>query len=663
MIKKILILIIITGGFSMSFCSEKKKFSNFLNSQGYFISAEFPYYRLEESLWKNRIELIKESGIETLTFYIPWNITETSKGLFDFQKAVKFLEMIRKNDMKAIIKPGPFICAEVQHGGIPDWVTDDDDNDEIIMKDSFNQDVRFRQDILPLPSYLSKEYLEYIRRWYEEVYENIINPFSDIISAIQVENEIPYSTSGLSNPFSWGYDKNTVNLYREWLREKYESIQKYNDLHQTENECFEGIVPPRGWKANDFNSWLIYSDWADFKSYYATKVLEEYVGILKDMEINIPFYHNYLMLEEESPVDFLKFNEIIYSGGNYWLPSHPLKDTWALIEGIRRIMMINASLGEKSYIPEMNWGWGTAEEFLFQAMYLLPYTNGFNVYPILDSSDAGDLHNKPYSNNPEPYPGMSPIANDGSKRKAYYWLETLVSFLKERGNELINAKQLPEVVIGYWNGYNNPRVYDKWGGVGALHIKQLFNDRIDLNQELNSICEDLYWSNISFSLSNLELDINCKKLIVVSHIYMPENIQKKLSEYVKKGGTLILIGQRPIYNEYFQSCNLIPEDISLYEDIKEINLKRDFQNNLRYEILHGQSSDFIFLINRSKEREFTLDYLDFEKMSHTIRIKLGSNTVSLIEVRDKEVVDAVLWNSDIIDIDGKKIKEKFRKIN
>jgi len=647
----------------MSFCSEKEKFSNFLNAQGYFISAEFPYYRLEESLWENRIELIKESGIETLTFYIPWNITETSKELFDFQKAVKFLEIIRKNDMKAIIKPGPFICAEVQHGGIPDWITDDGDNDEIIMKDSFNQDVRFRQDILPLPSYLSKKYLEYVKRWYEEVCENIINPFSDIISAIQVENEIPYSTSGLSNPFSWGYDKNTVNLYREWLREKYESIQKYNDLHQTENECFEEIVPPRGWKANDFNSWLIYSDWADFKSYYATKVLEEYVGILKDMEINIPFYHNYLMLEEESPVDFLKFNEIIYSGGNYWLPSHPIKDTWALIEGIRRIMMINASLGEKSYIPEMNWGWGSAEEFLFQAMYLLPYTNGFNVYPILDSSDAGDLNNKPYSNNPEPYPGMSPIANDGSKRKAYYWLETLVSFLKERGNELINAKSLPEVVVGYWNGYNNPRVYDKWGGVGALHIKQLFNDRIDLNQELNSICEDLYWSNISFSLSNLELDIDCKKLIVVSHIYMPENIQKKLSEYVKEGGTLILIGQRPIYNEYFQSFNLIPEDISLYEDIKEINLKRDFQNNLRYEILHGQSSDFIFLMNRSKEREFTLDYLDFEKIPHTIRTKLGSNTVSLIEVRSDEVVDAILWNSEIIDIDGKKIKEKFRKIN
>ncbi len=217
----------------------------------FLVTAEFPYYRLRPEDWSERLDMVKAVGINIVTFYIPWNIHGPLAGKFDFDgrgrpqnNLTLFLSLLRKREMYAIVKPGPFICAEVRHGGIPDWVTSL--YPHIVMRSSGGDIVRFRQDGLPLPAYLNPDYLSQVKSWYNVLSKTVIVPNqypNGPIIAVQIENEIPYSTVELANPFSWGYSASTVSLYRKWLKEKYHYMAEYNLKHIPQMADFKDINP------------------------------------------------------------------------------------------------------------------------------------------------------------------------------------------------------------------------------------------------------------------------------------------------------------------------------------------------------------------------------------------------------------------------------------
>jgi len=52
-----------------------------------------------------------------------WNYHEISKGHFDFKTDNKnlplFLQLAEKNNMMVLFRPGPYVCAEWDFGGMP----------------------------------------------------------------------------------------------------------------------------------------------------------------------------------------------------------------------------------------------------------------------------------------------------------------------------------------------------------------------------------------------------------------------------------------------------------------------------------------------------------------------------------------------------------------
>jgi len=559
-----------------------------IGEKGYFITAEFPYYRLNPNNWQDRLRKIKAAGIDYITFYVPWNLHEPSEGLFDFTGVTRkqtnlkpLLRILKKMNIYAIVKPGPFICAEVSHGGIPDWVTK---NDKIIMKTALGGNLGFRQDGKPLPIYLSSSYLKFVSNWYETLAKKIIikNQYPNgPIVAIQIENEIPYSTSELADPFSWGYDGETVKMYIQWLTNVYKNIANYNNFHNTSFRSFDCIFPPVKWDCTTLKQWLNYQDWVMFKNYYVAKVLEIYSKILLNIGVNLPFYHNYLMLDDESPTEFSKINKVIYGGPNYWLPASPLYDEHSFFEGLKRLYMANASLSSKSYIPEMNWGWGNASEYSFLAKYLLHATSGFNVYPIVDSDDAGILNGRKYSNNPEPYPGTAPIDETGVEREAYYSLKKLTTYLNKVGTRLVTANNTAKVCIVYSPLYNYPRAYVKWGKIGRSELTSIFGEMIDINESLYYMIKAFYSENVSFKLINLDSvkqeELNKYQLaFVLSYSYMKNEGMEKLSRYVENGGTMVLGPDIPYMDEFFKPSNTLGSILTNIHSAGEVKISKPF---------------------------------------------------------------------------------------
>lgn len=67
--------------------------------------------------------MIKAMGLNTLSIYIMWNYHEVQRGLFDFYTENKnlplFLDLAQKHQMMVLFRPGPYVCAEWDFGGMP----------------------------------------------------------------------------------------------------------------------------------------------------------------------------------------------------------------------------------------------------------------------------------------------------------------------------------------------------------------------------------------------------------------------------------------------------------------------------------------------------------------------------------------------------------------
>ncbi|MCW1926013.1 beta-galactosidase [Luteolibacter arcticus] len=97
-----------------------------LDGQAFQIRAgEMHYPRIPRAEWANRVKMAKAMGLNTVSLYLFWNLHEERPGQFDFEGQKDFVAFIREcgsQGMKVIVRPGPYVCAEWELGGIPAWV-------------------------------------------------------------------------------------------------------------------------------------------------------------------------------------------------------------------------------------------------------------------------------------------------------------------------------------------------------------------------------------------------------------------------------------------------------------------------------------------------------------------------------------------------------------
>ena len=143
----------------------------------FLIGGEFHYFRVPAALWEDRLQKMKSIGANLISVYIAWNLHEPVEGQqrwsgdYDLDR---FLTLCKKYDFFVLIKPGPYICAELDFGGHPDWLI------TRIARGEF----RLRT--------LDEGYLKLCRYWYEscakQIRKHLVTNDGSIIAA-QIENE------------------------------------------------------------------------------------------------------------------------------------------------------------------------------------------------------------------------------------------------------------------------------------------------------------------------------------------------------------------------------------------------------------------------------------------------------------------------------------------
>ena len=166
-----------------------------LNGEPFVVkAAEVHYPRIPRPYWEHRIQMCKALGMNTLCLYVFWNIHEQQEGVFDFTEnndLRAFIQLAQKNGMYIILRPGPYVCAEWEMGGLPWW----------LLK---KKDIRLRE----LDHYFMERLKIFESKVAEQVADLTIDKGGPIIM-VQVENEYG----------SYGIDKPYVSAVRDALRE------------------------------------------------------------------------------------------------------------------------------------------------------------------------------------------------------------------------------------------------------------------------------------------------------------------------------------------------------------------------------------------------------------------------------------------------------------
>ncbi len=98
----------------------------FLNGEPYtVISGAIHYFRTRPEDWEDRLLKLKACGFNTVETYCCWNLHERKEGVFDFSDMLdisRFISIAEGLGLNVILRPGPYICAEWEFGGLPSWL-------------------------------------------------------------------------------------------------------------------------------------------------------------------------------------------------------------------------------------------------------------------------------------------------------------------------------------------------------------------------------------------------------------------------------------------------------------------------------------------------------------------------------------------------------------
>ncbi|WP_180687428.1 glycoside hydrolase family 35 protein [Streptomyces gossypiisoli] len=93
------------------------------------ISGAMHYFRVHPGQWADRLRKARLMGLNTVETYVPWNLHQPDPdgpfvldGILDLPH---YLSLARAEGLHVLLRPGPFICAEWDGGGLPAWLTAD----------------------------------------------------------------------------------------------------------------------------------------------------------------------------------------------------------------------------------------------------------------------------------------------------------------------------------------------------------------------------------------------------------------------------------------------------------------------------------------------------------------------------------------------------------
>ena len=550
-----------------------------------FLSADYPYYRDHPQNWSDRLDQIKEAGCNVVTFYVPWrhhHLKRNGTDVVDFdgstagnRDVIHFLELIHRKDLYAVVKPGPFIHAETNFGGLPDFV-----EGQLLgeaMLDHQRKDRKWHK-VLPAP--FDPLFDRAVKEWFQRVDEKVIKPFAyptGPVIALQILNEGLYS-DGQHSVLAYDYSSSGLYFHLQQLQEQYSTIEHFNDLYDTTYSSFEEIPIPDQFDLHtkkELKELIPYIEWAKTQN----RVLRElYQGWGEAIQTQLPRFNNV-----NPPLAETK-------GFDYWL-TRIVPEEWNIAYGftnwigvvshdesafMRYLLLVKRARGINL---EENWGFSKLYDWRYRFHHIPFYqtvlamglgATGFNVYTGVSTDQWTDeldaIHERPY-------PDCSPISEHGEVGEKYEVLKLLNRFIAENADLVLEGKRDNEATWALYPPYSYLSSFgveqDDFRGLGVRPPSSGHHGIESFM--LTMLHEQREFGVINIETATLE-ELEKEKVLVLSgSFFMKQDVQHKLLDYVQNGGTLFFFSELPTYDENMRKYELLKQYIGnegRYETIK-----------------------------------------------------------------------------------------------
>jgi beta-galactosidase len=625
---------------------------SFSASKGYFIkngkpvfviSGEIHYFRLEPKLWEKHLTLLKKSGANTTSTYIPWDWHEYEEGKFDFtgktnpaRNLVKYFELCKKVGLDLIVKPGPYILAEYEHQGLPIWLI------KKISKEAHALDENGNVIDPDLMSYMSEEYLYYAFLWYDKIMP-IINEYQESnngpIVMMQVCNEV--------GVFQWlsgkiDYNPSVIKLYKEFLTEKYLSINNLNKTYGTNYLSFEKLSAPVG-KIESKQEYCAYYDFHLFYRHFYALYLNTLTKKIKSYGVNIQLTHNIpgwiYGNAAELPMLISTYEEIMRTRDDivFGLDHIPEFVSFRNAHSDLACNKILEAMQPNGPVWAAEFQAGTREHHVksdandLETFYYASLAHGMKSYNYYMFSQGINPKAKGFYGKTFYY--QTPLNAKAGKSSLYNNINKVNAFIKKEKKDLLLSKTKSEICVGLYKPY----FYTELTTSQMLKEKRLFVEKLGLSLDPRFVREDLLFNGLLRGLQtlNFNYDINdlentslesllkFKQLWIVTTEFMDSNTQKLLADYVKAGGHLIMYPVIPTLDLYLNPCTVLKD-----------KLKIKFSKSVSPNKVNAFGIDDLFTVFKDKQifDEDNIDVVSITELDEVcgIRKKVGNGNVTLL---------------------------------
>uniref|UniRef100_A0A8C1JU54 Galactosidase, beta 1-like n=1 Tax=Cyprinus carpio TaxID=7962 RepID=A0A8C1JU54_CYPCA len=392
-----------------------------------YISGSIHYSRIPREYWKDRLLKMYMTGLNAIQVYVPWNFHETVQGVFNFagdRDLEYFLNLANQTGLLVILRPGPYICAEWEMGGLPAWLLQ---KPNIILRSADTEYLKPASDWLAM-------LLTKMKPW---LYQNGGN-----IISVQVENEygsyfdvILFTTDGNT-------DKEMICGTLEGL---YATIDFGTDTNITAAFIRQRRFEPKGPLVNSefYTGWL--DHWGDKHASVDTVKVSKMLGEMLSMGASVNMYMfeggtNFGYWNGKSAISVYLFRSVVTSY-DYNAPLSEAGDPTDKLLAIRDVIknFRDIPVGPMPpATPKFAYGFVTLQKVLLDT--LSPQGPVRSQYPLtfeeIKQYYGFMLYRTTLPRNvPEPTPLISPL--NGIHDRAYVSVNGVFQGLMERDTALV----------------------------------------------------------------------------------------------------------------------------------------------------------------------------------------------------------------------------------
>ncbi|XP_058389034.1 beta-galactosidase-1-like protein isoform X3 [Diceros bicornis minor] len=322
-----------------------------------YVSGSLHYFRVPRVLWADRLFKMRMSGLNTVQFYVPWNYHEPEPGVYNFHGSrdlIAFLNEAAIANLLVILRPGPYICAEWEMGGLPAWLLR---KPKIHLRTS------------------DPDFLAAVDSWFKvllpKIYPWLYHNGGNIIS-IQVENEY-----GSYRACDFSYMRHLAGLFRALLGDK---ILLFTTDGPEGLKCgsLQGL-----YTTVDFGPGLLSKgeEWS-WGTGPSSMMFIFHLCLLSAADNMTKIFARLRKYEPHGPL----VNSEYYTGWlDYWGQNHSTRSIPSVTKGLEKMLKLGASVNMYMFHGGTNFGyWNGADE----KGRFLPITTSYDYdAPI---SEAGD---------------------------------------------------------------------------------------------------------------------------------------------------------------------------------------------------------------------------------------------------------------------------------